>query len=152
MIQKITHTCQGTCSRQIDIEIEDGIVRRVSFTGGCHGNTRGVAALVCGMEVREVIRRLEGNPSLFGCRDNQRLTHFGNTGLFFLFGQLGLHRQPCSSEIGCKVTFFRAENNAVCFHAHVRHFHHATAGIVVYFQHITYICTFLVGFDMQIYN
>ena len=44
MIQKITHTCQGTCSRQIDIEIEDGIVRRVSFTGGCHGNTRGVAA------------------------------------------------------------------------------------------------------------
>ena len=60
MIQKITHTCQGTCSRQIDIEIEDGILRRVSFTGGCHGNTRGVAALVCGMEVREVIRRLEG--------------------------------------------------------------------------------------------
>lgn len=60
MIQKITHTCQGTCSRQIDIEIEDGIVRRVSFTGGCHGNTRGVAALVRGMEVGEVIRRLEG--------------------------------------------------------------------------------------------
>ena len=60
MTQKITYTCQGTCSRQIDIEIEDGIVRRVSFTGGCHGNTRGVAALVCGMEVHEVIRRLEG--------------------------------------------------------------------------------------------
>ena len=46
MTQKITHVCQGTCSRQIDVELENGVVRSVSFTGGCHGNTQGIAALV----------------------------------------------------------------------------------------------------------
>ena len=60
MVQKITHHCQGTCSRQIDIDIEEGIVRNVAFTGGCHGNTQGGAALVRGMKVEEVIARLEG--------------------------------------------------------------------------------------------
>ena len=60
MVQKITHRCQGTCSRQIDIDIEDGIIRKVAFTGGCHGNTQGVAALVRGMKVEEAIARLEG--------------------------------------------------------------------------------------------
>ena len=60
MTRHLTHTCVGTCSRQIDIEIEEGIVRNVLFTGGCHGNTQGVAALVRGMKVEEVIARLEG--------------------------------------------------------------------------------------------
>ena len=45
---------------QIDVELENGVVRSVSFTGGCHGNTQGIAALVRGMQVREVIARLEG--------------------------------------------------------------------------------------------
>ena len=60
MVQKITHHCQGTCSRQIDIDIEEGIVRNVAFTGGCHGNTQGCGRLVRGMKVEEVIARLEG--------------------------------------------------------------------------------------------
>ncbi|WP_290540763.1 TIGR03905 family TSCPD domain-containing protein [Alistipes sp.] len=60
MIQKITHVCQGTCSRQIDIEVEEGIVRSVVFTGGCHGNLQGIAALVCGMTAAQVADRLEG--------------------------------------------------------------------------------------------
>lgn len=60
MEQKITHFCTGTCSRQIDVLLEDGIVRSVSFTGGCHGNTQGIAALVRGMRAVDVIARLEG--------------------------------------------------------------------------------------------
>ncbi len=56
----ITHTCTGTCSRQIDIDVEEGVIRRVHFTGGCQGNTTGVAALVAGMRVEEAIARLEG--------------------------------------------------------------------------------------------
>lgn len=60
MIRKITHTCVGTCSRQIDIELEDGVIRNVSFTGGCHGNTQGVAALLRGMRAEEAIARLAG--------------------------------------------------------------------------------------------
>lgn len=50
----------GTCSRQIDIELEDGIIRSVTFTGGCHGNTQGIAALVRGMKAADAIARLEG--------------------------------------------------------------------------------------------
>ena len=50
----------GTCSSAIDFEVEDGIVKEVRFIGGCNGNTQGVAALVKGMPVDEVISRLEG--------------------------------------------------------------------------------------------
>ena len=50
----------GTCSSAIDFEVEDGIVKEVKFIGGCSGNTQGVAALVEGMPVDEVISRLEG--------------------------------------------------------------------------------------------
>lgn len=57
----ITYSTQGTCSRQIDIEVnENNIIEHVKFTGGCSGNTQGVAALVVGMSVDEAIRRLEG--------------------------------------------------------------------------------------------
>lgn len=60
MIQRITYPTSGTCSRQIDIELEGGIVRSVIFTGGCQGNTQGVAALVQGMKASDAIARLEG--------------------------------------------------------------------------------------------
>jgi len=60
MTRHLTHTCVGTCSRQIDIELDNDIIRSVRFTGGCDGNTQGVAALVRGMKVEEAIGRLEG--------------------------------------------------------------------------------------------
>lgn len=53
------HT-EGTCSRIIRLDIEDGIVKDVSFEGGCHGNLQGLAALVKGMKSEDVIDRLEG--------------------------------------------------------------------------------------------
>ena len=57
----ISYTTKGTCSRQIDIEVnENGIIENVKFTGGCSGNTQGVAALVVGMSVDEAISRLNG--------------------------------------------------------------------------------------------
>lgn len=57
----ITYSTKGTCSRQIDIELnENGIIENVKFTGGCSGNTQGVAALVVGMHIDEAIRRLDG--------------------------------------------------------------------------------------------
>ena len=50
----------GTCSRAIDIEVdENNVIRSVAFEGGCNGNTKGVAALVRGMKAEEVIDRLE---------------------------------------------------------------------------------------------
>ena len=50
----------GTCSSQIDLEIENGIITQCKFIGGCRGNTQGVAALVKGMKVEDVIARCEG--------------------------------------------------------------------------------------------
>ena len=50
----------GTCSSAIDFEVEDGMIKEVKFIGGCSGNTQGVAALVKGMPVDDVISRLEG--------------------------------------------------------------------------------------------
>lgn len=60
MKDQITYTTHGTCSRQIVIDVEDGIVTNVSFVGGCSGNTQGVASLVRGMKVEDVIARLKG--------------------------------------------------------------------------------------------
>ncbi len=51
---------QGTCSTAIDFEVEDGIVKSVSFTGGCHGNLQGISRLVEGMKVEDAITRLKG--------------------------------------------------------------------------------------------
>ena len=51
---------KGTCARKILFDIRDGKVCDVEFVDGCSGNTQGVAALVEGMDVDEVIARLKG--------------------------------------------------------------------------------------------
>ena len=51
---------KGTCSQRIFFEIEDGKVKNVQFVGGCNGNLKGIAALVEGMDVQDVISRIEG--------------------------------------------------------------------------------------------
>lgn len=51
---------KGTCSREITFEIEDGKVKNVQFFGGCNGNLKGISSLVEGMDIDEVISRLEG--------------------------------------------------------------------------------------------
>ena len=54
------HTNKGTCSRSILFDIEDGKVKNVQYIGGCNGNLKGIGALVEGMDIDEVIARLEG--------------------------------------------------------------------------------------------
>ena len=51
---------KGTCSQRIFFDVENGKVTNVQFVGGCNGNLKGIAALVEGMDVEEVIRRVEG--------------------------------------------------------------------------------------------
>jgi uncharacterized protein (TIGR03905 family) len=51
---------RGTCSSAIDIEVKDGIIESVAFTGGCNGNLKGISALVKGMKVEDAIARLKG--------------------------------------------------------------------------------------------
>lgn len=50
----------GVCSKEINIELDGDVIKSVKFTGGCSGNTQGVAALVAGMKVSDAIIRLEG--------------------------------------------------------------------------------------------
>ena len=57
---QFTYKTKGTCSQMISFEVEDNKVKNVSFLGGCNGNLKGIAALVEGMDVDEVIARVEG--------------------------------------------------------------------------------------------
>lgn len=51
---------QGTCSKEIHIELKDGLIDSVSFVGGCNGNLKGICALVKGMKPEDAISRLKG--------------------------------------------------------------------------------------------
>ena len=59
-MEHITYTTRGVCARRINIDVEDGKIKKVVFEGGCAGNTQGVAALVADMDIDEAIRRLSG--------------------------------------------------------------------------------------------
>ena len=54
------YTTKGTCTRQIIVELEDGVVQSVQFVGGCNGNTKGISSLVAGMKAEDVVRRCRG--------------------------------------------------------------------------------------------
>lgn len=51
---------KGTCSQRIFFDVENGKVQNVQFVGGCNGNLKGISALVEGMNVEDVISRVEG--------------------------------------------------------------------------------------------
>lgn len=51
---------QGVCAKNIQFEVENGIVKKVMFNGGCNGNLKGIASLVEGLKVEDVIQKLEG--------------------------------------------------------------------------------------------
>ena len=55
-----SYRTRGTCSQEILIEADGDIIRHVEFIGGCSGNTQGVARLVEGRTIDEVIGLLKG--------------------------------------------------------------------------------------------
>lgn len=57
---EIHYKPQGVCSKQIDIVLDGDVIQSVKFTGGCSGNTQGVAALAKGMKVQDYIARCKG--------------------------------------------------------------------------------------------
>lgn len=52
----------GVCSREMIIETDGDIIKKVTIIGGCHGNTQGVSRLVEGMKIDDVIKKLKGIP------------------------------------------------------------------------------------------
>lgn len=57
---KISYRPWGVCSQLMNVEAEDGIIKKVEVVGGCNGNLKGISSLVEGMPVKEAISRLEG--------------------------------------------------------------------------------------------
>lgn len=51
---------QGVCSQRIHLELEDGVIRKVEFYGGCNGNLQGISRLVTGMQAEEAVKKLRG--------------------------------------------------------------------------------------------
>ncbi|MDO4632297.1 MAG: TIGR03905 family TSCPD domain-containing protein [Eubacteriales bacterium] len=54
------HKNKGVCSSAVQFNVENGTVKNVQFFGGCAGNTAGICRLVEGMQVEDVIQRLDG--------------------------------------------------------------------------------------------
>ena len=57
---RTTYRTRGTCSRQIEIELDGTKIVSVRFDGGCNGNGKGIGALVKGMDAKDVIERCKG--------------------------------------------------------------------------------------------
>ena len=55
-----TYRPRGVCSQLMEVEVENGKIRRVQVLGGCDGNLQGISRLVVGMDVDEAISRMEG--------------------------------------------------------------------------------------------
>ena len=56
----INYTPKGVCANHFTIDVENGVIQSVKIDGGCPGNTQGVARLVVGRKIRDVIRLLKG--------------------------------------------------------------------------------------------
>lgn len=56
----MVYKTSGTCSSAIDVEVKDGIIESVKFTGGCNGNLQGISSLVAGMKAEDAIKKLKG--------------------------------------------------------------------------------------------
>lgn len=57
---KTVYQTEGTCCNRIELEVDGDVVKSVRFLGGCHGNLQGIARLVEGMNVADVVTRLSG--------------------------------------------------------------------------------------------
>lgn len=71
-IEIIKYMTYGTCSKMITVAIKDNRVMEVEFLGGCNGNLKGIASLVAGLTIDEVIEKLQGTacgPKPTSCPD-----------------------------------------------------------------------------------
>ena len=68
----MVYKTQGTCSSQIMFEVENNKLKNVRFIGGCNGNLQGMSRVVEGMDIDEVIQRIDGihcGPRSTSCPD-----------------------------------------------------------------------------------
>lgn len=68
----IQYQTSGTCCQMMQVEIKDNKVVDTEFFGGCNGNLKGIKSLIKGMDIDEVIERLQGitcGPKPTSCPD-----------------------------------------------------------------------------------
>ncbi|MGN0169771.1 MAG: TIGR03905 family TSCPD domain-containing protein [Lachnospiraceae bacterium] len=71
-MEHFSYATVGTCSRQIDFDLDGNTIHNVSFQGGCDGNLKAVSKLVEGMDISDIISLLSGNtcgPKPTSCAD-----------------------------------------------------------------------------------
>ncbi|MGN0312691.1 MAG: TIGR03905 family TSCPD domain-containing protein [Lachnospiraceae bacterium] len=71
-MQHFSYATVGTCSKQIDFDLEGNTIHNVSFLGGCDGNLKAISKLVEGKDITEIISILSGNtcgPKPTSCAD-----------------------------------------------------------------------------------
>lgn len=56
----MNYMTQGVCSREIYVDLKDGIIKDVQFLGGCHGNLKAIGILIKDKKAEDVIKQLEG--------------------------------------------------------------------------------------------
>ena len=59
-MERISYIPKGVCSKMINVDVDDGVIKNIEFVGGCPGNTVGVSKLCVGRKVDEVIKILSG--------------------------------------------------------------------------------------------
>ena len=62
MAEVIEYKTVGTCCQLIKVAVEDGKIVDAEFFGGCNGNLKGIKSLIIGMQIDDVIERLQGIP------------------------------------------------------------------------------------------
>lgn len=55
-----TYIPEGVCSIKIDFDIDDGKIYNVKYERGCNGNLKAIGALIEGMDVKDVIKKVRG--------------------------------------------------------------------------------------------
>lgn len=60
MVKHVVYSPKGVCSKKMEFDIEDGVIKNLTVLGGCNGNLQGISRLVEGRNVEEVIACLEG--------------------------------------------------------------------------------------------
>lgn len=56
----IQYKTKGVCSKQMNVTVDEGVVKSVEIIGGCHGNLQGISRLVEGMKGEDAVERMKG--------------------------------------------------------------------------------------------
>lgn len=58
---RYSYKTNGTCSVQIDFDIDGDVISNITFIGGCNGNLKALSKLLEGATVEYIESKLKGN-------------------------------------------------------------------------------------------